>query len=81
MRVKGLIRGTPRLFDGASGRRLPGPIRLLQALMPWTEPAPSLTVTTPGGRWNNALAMELEPKRLRQWPAADGLLVACRVRV
>ena len=49
--------------------------------MPWTEPAPSLTVTTPRGRWNNALAMELESKRLRQWPAADGLLVACRVRV
>ncbi len=38
--------------------------------MPWTEPAPSLTVTTPRGRWNNALAMELESKRLRQWPAA-----------
>ena len=38
MRVKGLIRGTPRLFDGASAKSLPGPRRLLQALMPWTEP-------------------------------------------
>ena len=81
MRVKGLIRSTPRLFDGASGKQLPGARRVLQALMPWAEPAPSLTVTTPRGRWNNAMAMELESTRLRQWPADDGLLVECRVRV
>ena len=49
--------------------------------MPWTEPAPSLVVTTPRGRWNNAMALALERKRLRHWPADDGLLLECRVRV
>jgi predicted O-methyltransferase YrrM len=81
MRVRGLIRSTPWLFDGASVKSLPGPRRLLQAIMPWTEPAPSLVVTTPRGRWNNAMALELERKRLRQWPADDGLLLECRIRV
>jgi predicted O-methyltransferase YrrM len=81
MRVKGLIRNPPRLFDGASGKRLPSSRRLLQAVMPWIERRPVLTVTTPRGRWNNAVAMEMESKRLRDWPARDGLLVECRVRV
>jgi predicted O-methyltransferase YrrM len=81
MRVNGLIRTTPRLFDGASGERLPLPRRLLQAVIPWIERSPLLTVTTPRGRWNNAVAMELESKRLCNWPASDGLQVKCRVRV
>ena len=81
MRLKGLIRSTPRLSDGASANRLRWPSQLLQRVMPWIDRAPSLAVTTPPGRWNNAIAMELESKRLRQWPAQDGLLVECRVRV
>jgi predicted O-methyltransferase YrrM len=81
MRMKGLIRSTPRLSDGASANRLRWPSQLLQRVMPWTDRAPSLAVTTPPGRWNNAIAMELESKRLRQWRAQDGLLVECRVRV
>src|ERR1044072_5129635 len=81
MRMKGLIRKTPRLFDGASGKRLPSPRQLLQAALPWIERRPLLTVTTPRGRWNNAVAMEVDSHRLRDWPASDGLLVECRVRV
>ena len=81
MRVKGLIRTTPRLFEGASGRRLPLPRRLVQAVMPWGKQDPLLAVTTPRGRWNNAVEMELDTERLRRWPAADGLVVECRVRV
>lgn len=81
MRVKGLIRNAPRLFDGASGKRLSSSRRLLQAVMPWIEQRPMLTATTPRGRWNNAVAMEMESKRLRNWPAGDGLVVECRVRV
>jgi predicted O-methyltransferase YrrM len=49
--------------------------------MPWIERRPVLTVTTPRGRWNNAVAMEMESARLRNWPARDGLLVECPVRV
>ena len=81
MRVKRLIRNTPRLFEGASVERLPAGRRLLQSVMPWAEPRPLLTVTTPRGRWNNAVALELDTERLRDWPASDGLLVECRVRV
>ncbi len=81
MRVKGLILKTPRLFDGASGKRLPAPRQLLQLVMPWVEHRPLLTVTTPRGRWNNAVAIELESHRLRDWPASEGLLVECGVRV
>src|ERR1044072_6649423 len=81
MGMKGLIRKPPRLFDRASGKRLPSPRHLLQTGLPWNEGRPLLTVTTPRGRWNNAVAMELDSHRLRDWPASDGLLVECRVRV
>lgn len=81
MRVKGLVRNTPRPFEGASVERLQTARRLLQFVMPWAEPRPLLTVTTPRGRWNNAVALEIDPERLRNWPAGDGLLVKCRVRV
>lgn len=49
--------------------------------MPWTERRPVLAVTTPHGRWNNAVALELDRDCLRNWPAADGLVVSCGVRV
>jgi predicted O-methyltransferase YrrM len=81
MRVHGLIRPVPRLAEGASCERLPLPRRLLQAAVPWVEPRPLLVATTPSGRWNNALVLELDPQRLRDWPADDGLLVECHVRV
>jgi predicted O-methyltransferase YrrM len=81
MRVRGLIRATPRLFEGASCERLALPGRLLQAVMPGIGQRPLLSVTTPRGRWNNAIALELAPGRLRDWPADDGLMVECRVRV
>jgi predicted O-methyltransferase YrrM len=81
MLVKGLIGHRPRLFEGASGKRLPLPRRLLQAVMPGSERQPWLAATTPRGRWNNAVALELTPNGLGNWPADDGLVVACGVRV
>lgn len=81
MRVRGLIRNMPQLFEGASVERLPEARRFLQSIVPWVEPRPLLTVTTPRGRWNKAVALEIDPERLRDWPAKDGLLVKCRVRV
>ena len=82
MRMKGLI----RVYASACSRERQGnachcPGGYLQAVVPWAERRPWLTVTTPRGRWNNAVALELEGGRLRNWPADDGLLVACRVRI
>ena len=81
MRVHGLIRPRPFLSDGASGKRLPWSRRLVQDVLPGIERRPLLTVTSPRGRWNGALALKLGPGRLRNWPADDGLMVECRVRV
>lgn len=81
MRIERLIRDVPRLFEGASCEHLPLPARLLQAVLPWRERRPLLSVTTPRGRWNNAVALELAGDRLRNWSADDGLLVECKVRV
>jgi len=81
MRVNGLVRATPRLFEGASTERLSFPRRFLQAVVPWTERRPLLTVTTPRGRWNNAVVLELKADRLGNVLADDGLQLACHVRV